>query len=261
MPAKLLPKTIDDFNKEVAMMASFHSSKTVDVRGACTTQPGKLIVVMELAELGSLRELLDGAHRDFAATPAWRLRALLDIAHGMKAIHAAGGAFHRDLKSLNVLVTGEGRCKIADFGRSKKITVSATATASGNIGTYAWSAPETLEDNAFTGASDVYAFGIIVWEMLTKKVPWEGHTPAQITLKVTQGKRPFPVPKASAVRPPQLVALMRRCWAQAPEVRPAFPEIVRELHQLKAATSGVRVATRRSWWNTANDAPDSPGVA
>ncbi len=68
-----------------------------------------------------------------------------------------------------MLITGEGRAKIADFGRSKKKSVSATPTVGGNVGTYAWAAPETLEHDEFTGASDVYAYGVIMWEMLTKK--------------------------------------------------------------------------------------------
>ena len=104
------------------------------MRGACTTEPGKLIVVMELAELGSLRDLLDGAH-GWEATPEWRLQVLLDVAHGMKAIHASGDSLHRDLKSMNVLVFKDGRAKVADFGRAKKKSVSATATVGGNVGT------------------------------------------------------------------------------------------------------------------------------
>ena len=69
--------------------------------------------------------------------------------------------------------------------------------------------------------------------------PGQALTPAQISIKVTRGKRPHPVPKARGVRPPQLVGLMQRCWHQDPAQRPTFPEIVRELTELKAASGMV----------------------
>ena len=115
-------------------------------------------------------------------------------------------------------------------------------------------------DDDFTGASDVYAYGVIIWECLTEKVPWLGSTASQIALKVAQGQRPFPVPKAADVEPPELVSLMTRCWAQAPEARPTFKEVVRTLTKLKAANGGgLRV--RKRDWSPADSPPRSPKVA
>ena len=101
-------------------------------------------------------------------------------------------------------------------------------------GTYAWTAPETLEDDAFTTASDVYAFGVIVWETITKRVPWEGKTPPQITLKVAKGQRPSPVPDRASVVPPALLDLMQSCWHQDPKARPTFAAIAEEIGAMLA---------------------------
>ena len=108
-----------------------------------------------------------------------------------------------------------------------------------SLGTYAWTAPETLEDDEVSCASDVYAFGVIVWETLTKRVPWDGKTPPQISVKVVRGERPAPVPNRATVAPPALLDLMQRCWHQDPAQRPTFPEIVRKLTELKAASGMV----------------------
>ena len=112
----------------------------------------------------------------------------------------------------------------------------ATATGGQAKGTAAYMAPELLEANIFTQKTDVYAFGLIIWEVLTGEIPWAGLNGMQIGMKLlAQNARP-PVPDGA---PDDLVQLMTRCWAREPERRPAF-DAARHTHNRRSS----RVATR-----------------
>ena len=103
----------------------------------------------------------------------------------------------------------------------------------GAKGTPAYMAPELLSENIFTEKSDVYAYAIVIWEVLTGEVPWTGlGYPQIITQVLVKGARP-PLPSDGAAE--DLVALMGRCWAASPDDRPAFAEITSVLAAAKAA--------------------------
>ena len=141
------------------------------------------------------------------------------------------GVEHRDLKTLNVLLDRDRRCKVTDFGLSKSESLNTAATQStmgggGAKGTPSYMAPELLEDNLFDEKSDVYSFAIVIWEIWDGGVPWHGLKPVQITRKVVD-KRERPPPPEGA--PTDLVALMQRCWAHEPDARPTFAAIKAEL--------------------------------
>ena len=137
---------------------------------------------------------------------------------------------HRDLKSLNVLLDGARRCKVTDFGLSKSeslATAATQATAGGEAkGTPAYMAPELLQHNIFTEKGDVYAYGMIVFEVLTGDTPWSGLNHMQIMMQVCIQKGR---PKIDGVAPADLVALMQRCWDHEPDARPPFAAIKAEL--------------------------------
>ena len=144
---------------------------------------------------------------------------------------------HRDLKATNCLLDGDMRVKLADFGLSKSKALATTLFAgrpseTGPSGTITHMAPELLLENTFTEKCDVYSFGIVMWEVLSRGVPFAGLQREQIIAQLVVGRRPSPVPEDS---PPQLVALMEACWEQEPFVRPDFKRVVRRLSSAETA--------------------------
>ena len=219
-------KVMKSFSMELAIMVKLRSPRIVTVLGVVTTDPTWLGLVVEFMAGGTLREALDAEDYAAAVDEARRRRWLGDVALGMSYLYAMG-VEHRDLKTLNVLLDGKGRCKVTDFGLSKSDELNTASTmatqAGGGIkGTPAYMAPELLESNTFTEKTDVYAFSMIVWEVLDGGVPWAGLNPMQVGMQVmVQRKRPPP----PAGAPPDLVGLMERCWSHDPAARPSFEAI------------------------------------
>jgi len=142
--------------------------------------------------------------------------------------NTASGVLHRDLKSANVLVDESSRPKICDFGLSKEENADAfTVSAPSVHGTIAWSPPETLRGQACTGASDVYSFGIILYELLTRKIPYRNLQMAEVVIGVLS---------ASNLRPSMIGCegvlgqdVMEKAWNVEPKTRPTFTQIVIDL--------------------------------
>merc|ERR1712072_954349 len=117
-----------------------------------------LCIVTEFMQRGSLYHCL----HDKTIEMSWtrRLGFALDVAKGMLYLHQAG-LMHRDLKSLNVFVDSEWRCKVGDFGMSRSAAADRRMTAM--VGTLLWAAPEVLsDDGSYTDSADVYSFGIVL---------------------------------------------------------------------------------------------------
>jgi serine/threonine protein kinase len=125
-----------------------------------TTDASYLGLVVEMCAGGTLREALEADDYATAIDEAQRRRWLLDVALGMAYLYSKG-VEHRDLKTLNVLLDRDRRCKVTDFGLSKSEslnTAATQATAGGDAkGTPAYMAPELLQHNIFTEKGDVYA--------------------------------------------------------------------------------------------------------
>ena len=217
-----------DFSTELAIMVKLRSPRIVQVFGVVTTDSSWLGLVLEYCEGGTLREALD-ADDATSIDEAQRRSWLSDIAMGLAYLYSKG-VEHRDLKSLNVLLDGGRRCKVTDFGLSKSEDLNTAATQStmggGAKGTPAYMAPELLDSNTFTEKTDVYAYGMIVFEVLTGDNPWRGLNQMQIMMQVCIKKER---PTIDVDAPADLVALMRRSWDHEPDARPDFAAIKAEL--------------------------------
>ncbi|KAK6966788.1 kinase domain-containing protein [Favolaschia claudopus] len=174
-----------------------------------------------------------------------RLSMVLDVASGLEYLHAQA-TVHGDLKGINILVTPSGRACIADFGLS--IIVNAmtlrvtTSTIASRGGTARYHAPELFRETGVkTFASDIYAFGCVVYEIITGAIPFrELSNDMNIMFRVLDGKRPEQLP--SCTGSPALDSvweLLQMCWDGEQQKRPKADEIIKRLSQapITAATT------------------------
>ena len=160
----------------------------------------------------------------------------LGIAYGMKYLHQ-NQMFHGDLKSLNVLLDADDFPKICDYG-SSKLRTEQTLGDNSNLISTPWIAPEVLSSYELTQSSDVYSYGVLLWEMLTKDTPFRGLTDSQISLLVINNdSRPL-IPQNS---PPKLSKLIRICWDKDPKRRPSFEMIIKAFESGEILFPGTNV--------------------
>jgi serine/threonine protein kinase len=215
------------FCREVLILQSCANFFLLPFLGFSATSP--YVIVTEYITGGSLYESLQKKPGSPRLTADEKLVAALGIARGMMALHREN-IIHRDLKSLNVLLDGDHLPKVCDFGIARFMGDS-NPTVTKNVGTPHWMAPEMFVGDNYTLKVDVYAFAIVLWEMLTEKIPFNGKDAFQVAIAVaTNGVRPELTPKT----PDPMRRFLALCWHQSPEKRPAFPQIV-----LKLATGAI----------------------
>jgi serine/threonine protein kinase len=204
----------EKFMKELEINHRVQHPACVTFFGACIDDQG-MMLLMEWMEGGSLYSALDN-HRLDPLLPRLRVSMAREIADGLQYLHA-NGITHRDIKSLNVLLTSDGHAKLCDFGLAKlrTLTVASLSAAPSAVGTYAWSAPEVILDgDQHSPASDVYSMGIVMWELMTCEIPYDGLDYHQVLARLRNQQRP-PVPSPlPAGFTPDYVAIMMRCLLQ-----------------------------------------------
>src|SRR5690606_15047221 len=184
-------------------------------------------------------ELIDGEPLDalLAAGPLPASQAVevaLAVARGLGAAHEAG-IVHRDLKPANVLLERSGRVVITDFGIAKSAVEPGQRTQAA-MGTPHYMAPEQALGEAVSPATDVYAFGLLLFELLAGARPFRGDTPIAEMLARCRGEPPDPVALAAMSAP--LADLIRRCLALIPAERPASAEaLVAALANIRAGSA------------------------
>lgn len=212
-----MEKTLKDFKTEAALLSRLRHKHIITVVGA-TVDP--ITIVMDYCSRGNLMVLLN----DASITLSWPMKKeiCLGVALGMQYLHSQNPVIiHRDLKSLNVLIDEKWVTKVTDFGLSRFKATSETEKMTGQAGTYHWMAPEVINSQHYTEKADVFSFGIILWEVATRSIPYNGMQPVQVVAAVL-GRRERPIIPRSCV----LASLMTRCWAHESNSRPSFDEIV-----------------------------------
>ncbi|HKE68142.1 MAG TPA: protein kinase, partial [Nocardioidaceae bacterium] len=184
---------------------------------------GIVYLVMEYVDGDTLRHLLD---QEAPLQPQRAVALLEQVLIAVSAAHDAG-LVHRDLKPENVLIASNGQVKVADFGLARAVNAntSATATTGVLVGTVSYLAPELVLHQGADARSDVYACGVLLYEMLTGRKPHEGETPIQVAYKHVHEDIPMP----SAIRPelpPYLDALVARSTARERDLRPADAKVL-----------------------------------
>ncbi|KAL6520850.1 hypothetical protein OROGR_017419 [Orobanche gracilis] len=219
------------FVREVTMMSKVKHENLVKFIGAC--KDPLMVIVTELLPGMSLRKYL-GSMRPKQLDLPIILNFALDIARAMDCLHA-NGIIHRDLKPDNLLLTANQKSlKLADFGLAREETVTEMMTA--ETGTYRWMAPElystvTLrqgEKKHYNNKVDVYSFGIVLWELLTNRMPFEGMSNLQAAYAAAFKQERPSLPEDA---PPELAYIIQSCWVEDPNMRPSFSQIIRMLNE------------------------------
>lgn len=179
---------------------------------------GSWFLVMEYVAGHTLRDLLNERGR---LTPREALALLDPVLDALAAAHW-NGIIHRDIKPENVLLADDGRVKVADFGLARAVTTTTTTHQDSKVllGTVAYLAPEQVERNVADARSDVYAIGILLFEMLTGRKPFVGDTPIQVAYQHVHSDVPPPSTLATGIAP-ALDELVRRATSRDPDQRPA----------------------------------------
>lgn len=267
--SKNVPRAIlEEFAAEINLLKGMRHPNICLYMGACLEPPNRAIIT-ELAANGSLWDALrlplmppfspcDGVSRDawplslyqpdtrHGAPPgstnrlppsipskgtwSWLLvkRVALGAARGMMYLHSGKPAIlHRDLKSANILLDESYTAKVCDFGLSRLKAHERSMT--GNCGTVQWMAPEVLANQSYNEKADVFSYGVICWELLTRQCPYEEMSAIQCALAVLNRNLRPDIPKWC---PPPLHALIRSCMKKNPDERPTFAQIIQALDSM-----------------------------
>eukprot|EP00731_Ephydatia_muelleri_P014460 Em0008g180a len=202
-------KTHSDFLMEASIMGQFNHPNVIKLYGVITkVEP--VMIVMEFMVNGSLCHFLLH-NRHFALQKL--LNVAKDVAQGMQYL-AEVGYVHRDLAARNVLVSKDEVCKVADFGLSRETTNDEYDVKKGGKIPVRWTAPEAISYLKFTTASDVWSYGVLLWEVMS------------------YGQQPYEDWDNQTGCPNSVYSVMLSCWKGEENERPNFEEIVKMLDSL-----------------------------
>ncbi|XP_059837371.1 ephrin type-A receptor 7 isoform X1 [Hypanus sabinus] len=225
-----------DFLCEASIMGQFDHPNVVHLEGVVTR--GKpIMIVIEYMENGALDAFL--RKHDGQFTVIQLVGMMRGIAAGMRYL-ADMGYVHRDLAARNILVNSNLVCKVSDFGLSRIVEddPEAVYTTTGGKIPVRWTAPEAIQYRKFTSASDVWSYGIVMWEVMSYgERPYWDMSNQDVIKAIEEGYR-LPAPMDC---PPGLHQLMLDCWQQERSERPKFDQIVGILDKMIRNPNSLKV--------------------
>ncbi|XP_074846260.1 mitogen-activated protein kinase kinase kinase 21 isoform X1 [Carettochelys insculpta] len=244
-PDEDIMATAESVRQEAKLFSMLKHPNIIELHGVCLREPN-LCLVMEFARGGPLNRALAGA-ASAGGGSRWGRRIpphvlvnwAVQIARGMLYLHeeAIVPILHRDLKSSNILLLQKMEhddicnktLKITDFGLSREWHRTTKMSAAG---TYAWMAPEVIKSSVFSKGSDIWSYGVLLWELLTGEVPYRGIDGLAVAYGVAVNKLTLPIPSTC---PEPFAKLMKECWDQDPHIRPSFALILEQLTAIEGA--------------------------
>jgi serine/threonine protein kinase len=212
------------FRQEAKLAASLNHRNVIQIYDFDQAEDGNLFIAMEYV----LGKTLKGFMRAGAPDMPTVLHLAIQVADGLAAAHRAG-VIHRDIKPENIMIASQSNeIKIMDFGiaRLREADAATRLTRAGSImGTPAYMAPEQIEGKPISEKTDIYAFGIVLYEMLSNHVPFTAPTPAAVLIKQLK-EAPVPLRKLRREIPAQLERIVAQALEKKPERRPAKMEDV-----------------------------------
>ncbi|GGO78703.1 serine/threonine-protein kinase [Nonomuraea cavernae] len=226
------------FQNEARAMATLRHPGVVDVYdyGACEVDQRRFsFLVMELVH----GESLDHVLRRGPLGPDATMRLVAEVADALAAAHAQG-IVHRDVKPANLMIRSDGRAALTDFGIAHSVSAGQLTATGTMLGSAAYCAPEMAMAGDVTPAVDLYSLGVVAYECLTGRLPFQGDTPVQIIYKHLHA----PVPELPADVPPGPRRLVERALEKTPERR-------------WASANEVALAARQAMGTAASSAPSA----
>ncbi|XP_073074795.1 mitogen-activated protein kinase kinase kinase 20 isoform X2 [Manis javanica] len=195
-------------------------------------EPPNYGIVTEYASLGSLYDYINSnrsEEMDMDHIMTWAT----DVAKGMHYLHmeAPVKVIHRDLKSRNVVIAADGVLKICDFGASR---FHNHTTHMSLVGTFPWMAPEVIQSLPVSETCDTYSYGVVLWEMLTREVPFKGLEGLQVAWLVVEKNERLTIPSSC---PRSFAELLHQCWEADAKKRPSFKQIISILESMSNDTN------------------------
>ena len=216
---------VDKFQREAQAAARLSHPNIVNIYDVGVAD-GDHYIVMEYVPG---RTLKDRIRQEGHLSVSESLRVAREIAEALAHAHA-NNLVHCDIKPHNILMMADGHAKVADFGIARAVTES-TMTYSGNvIGSVHYFSPEQAKGTMITPKSDVYSLGVVLYEMLTGKLPFTGDNPVSIAVKHLQ-EEPVPVRQIDPAIPPVVEAIVSKAMSKDPAMRPTSAELVQDISQ------------------------------
>jgi len=220
-------KAVRHFFCEMDILANARHDNIVRFLGGCM-QPNNLCILFEYCPQ-SLYDLLR------SSTEPLPVKQIVSIARqvalGIYYLHCnKPPVLHLDLKSANVLLDDFGRAKVCDFGLAHLKLDAGVLTS--RMGSPMWTAPEVLKGESIGEAADTYSFAMLLFELVTRKLPYHAVPAPQVIVGVMTNILPRPELPADSLAPQSLASLMRRCWQHEARDRPAFSEVLDALDSI-----------------------------
>ncbi|HEX9614820.1 MAG TPA: serine/threonine-protein kinase, partial [Bacteroidota bacterium] len=219
------------FMQEAKAAAALNHAHICTIHGV-EVESGKMFIVMEFIDGGTLREKIPFARTDDAVTAAIQIAEALQEAHSK-------GIVHRDIKADNIMLTSKGQIKVMDFGLAKlKGSLKLTKTSS-TVGTLGYMAPEQIQGGEVDLRSDVFSFGVLLFEMFSGKLPFRGEHEAAMVYSIVN-EDPQAIEQLRPEISPLLSNLIAKCLEKDPADRyQHMDDIVSELRRAQKKTSKV----------------------
>jgi len=205
---------IERFQREAKAAASIQHENVVNVIDYGESD-GAFYIVMEYYDGRTLEQLMKERP---GLPPEIAIRILLEVAYGLEAAHALD-IVHRDVKPANIIITNQGAIKIADFGLARKSDSVTMVTQQGKVvGTPAYMSPEQAAGRPIGTASDIFSFGVVAYELLSRRKPFEGQSYSDVLEKI-QTFEPSRVGIVNPLITPELEIVVKRCLEKSEGAR------------------------------------------
>eukprot|EP01117_Protostelium_nocturnum_P016233 TRINITY_DN6379_c0_g1_i2.p1 TRINITY_DN6379_c0_g1~~TRINITY_DN6379_c0_g1_i2.p1 ORF type:complete len:812 (-),score=256.47 TRINITY_DN6379_c0_g1_i2:21-2456(-) len=209
---------LNEFLREVEILQGLRSHPNVVMFLGITFPPDPLSLITEFCEAGGLYDYL----RKNEVSHDQKMKFIYNIARGMLHLHLEK-IVHRDLAVRNILLSKHLECKVSDFGLSRQSqTVDSASVTTTEVGPLKWMSPESITRREYSSRSDVWSFGVVVWEIVTVQDPFAKKSPVEAAIAITTKGERLTIPKGTD---PLLEKLMNQCWKLNPEDRPDFGQI------------------------------------
>ncbi|XP_056413647.1 tyrosine-protein kinase Tec isoform X2 [Hyla sarda] len=215
----------EDFIEEAKVMMKLAHPKLVQLYGVCTeTRP--IYIVTEFMEHGCLLNYLRQRHGQF--NPDILLSMCQDVCEAMNYLEE-NSFLHRDLAARNCLVNDLAVVKVSDFGMTRYVLDDQYTSSCGAKFPVKWSPPEVFNYSRFSSKSDVWSFGVLMWEVFTEgKMPFESYSNVEVVEMVSRGERLYRPRLATN----KIYTIMMACWNEKPEARPRFYDLLIHIGQI-----------------------------